>query len=439
MFATTELHKVPVTILSRCQRYELKRVAHRELVAHFGRLARQEGVAMEEEALHLVAREAAGSVRDGLSLLDQVFSYGGDQVLASDVIEILGLVSHQVIGELGDSLLQGNLARALELLDGMYGVGMHQQRFMTDLLAWCRGLVVCKVSRNPGDLLDMPTEELRRLQQTASQYPLPTLVNLFNLLLEEFEQVSFSSHTRFTLEMALIRAVQAGDVVPVSELIGRFDRLLQETAAPTPGEMQPEEDRRQPAPVAAGEHRRQPDDAATGSGTAPVQVEKTTRPPDRAVSRNEVPAAATPKPRKLTEKRIRLKWDDFVAYVRERKIWMATILQQVASIKGGQERLDLLFADGSDCGLLQSRQHLDQLAEYVLDFFQQPLSVHVRVDSGGQEDGAASTESPIQQRKALANDPLVLAAVEIFNGQVGDIRIGPRFRGSTSQGKSGQS
>ncbi|MCW5199868.1 DNA polymerase III subunit gamma/tau, partial [Desulfobulbus sp. F1] len=97
MFATTELHKVPVTILSRCQRYELKRVASNELSAHFASLAKGEGIAVEPAALNMVVRAAGGSVRDGLSLLDQLFSYCGEQVSAQDAAEVLGMVGGEVI------------------------------------------------------------------------------------------------------------------------------------------------------------------------------------------------------------------------------------------------------------------------------------------------------------------------------------------------------
>ncbi|MCL2340989.1 MAG: DNA polymerase III subunit gamma/tau, partial [Proteobacteria bacterium] len=134
MFATTELHKVPVTILSRCQRYELKRIGHRELAEHLLRLAEKEGVRMEAAAVEMIVREAGGSVRDGLSLLDQIFSYCGAEVMAADVVEVLGLVSHQLVADVGAALLRGDLGAVYPLLDAMAAHGADSRRFGNDLL-----------------------------------------------------------------------------------------------------------------------------------------------------------------------------------------------------------------------------------------------------------------------------------------------------------------
>ena len=170
MFATTELHKVPVTILSRCQRYELKRIDSRELTEHFSALARSENVEIEPAALALIVREAAGSVRDGLSLLDQVFSYCGSKVTAADLTDILGLVSHRVVADIVSALLAGNLDEALGQLDQIYEFGMDVKRFINDLLAWCRALVICRVSRNPERLVDLPEEQMASLKECAARY-----------------------------------------------------------------------------------------------------------------------------------------------------------------------------------------------------------------------------------------------------------------------------
>jgi DNA polymerase III subunit gamma/tau len=135
MFATTELHKVPITILSRCQRYELKRLSHRELADHFSRLAEAEGVQVTPEGLDMIVREAGGSVRDGLSLLDQIFSYCGREVKTEDVIDVLGLVSHRLVAAMGSALLKGDLRTIYTLLDEIYLHGTDIKRFSNDLVA----------------------------------------------------------------------------------------------------------------------------------------------------------------------------------------------------------------------------------------------------------------------------------------------------------------
>ncbi|MCW5207319.1 DNA polymerase III subunit gamma/tau, partial [Desulfobulbus sp. US2] len=232
MFATTELHKVPVTILSRCQRYELKRVAHAELAAHFASLAQQEGINIDEAALNMVVREAGGSVRDGLSLLDQVFSYCGENVTGQEVADVLGLVSHEVIADLARALLAKDLSAALNNLDKVYSYGMDIKRFINELLAWFRSLVVCSISKDPAVLLDLPADELALLQEVAAAYSSQTLFMMFNLLLEGLEKAAFSARPRFAVEMTFIRAVQVDDVVPVTDLLTRLDDVLAGVALP---------------------------------------------------------------------------------------------------------------------------------------------------------------------------------------------------------------
>ncbi|MFP7755409.1 DNA polymerase III subunit gamma/tau [Thermodesulfobacteriota bacterium B35] len=473
MFATTELHKVPVTILSRCQRYELKRVGRRELFDHFARLAGEEGVEIEPAALNLVVREAGGSVRDGLSLLDQVFSYCGTSVTAGDVVEVLGLVSREVITALGTALLEGDLGRALDSLEAIYTYGMDLKRFINELLSWFRSLVICRVSRQPEHLLDLPADELEELRGIAGRYSAQTLSAMFNLLLESLEKVTWSRQPRLALELAFIRAVQVGDVVGVPELLARLDKVLagvpaESLVAAVPPRRVPEQRESRTSAPATGAGPGVPaggKSAAFGPSSAPepaasagrARQEETTgqkgppEPADRkaaASASDDVPARegrppaedspADPVPSRPADgdgmrqggaKDVRRHWDGFLAYVRERKAWMAAALGRAASVSREGDTLVIQYDDAADCRLLKNRENIRPLTEFALDFFQESLTVKFHVpDSLACEIDPENGTTPQQERRELANDPLVLAALEIFNGQVGDIRVGPRFR-----------
>lgn len=142
MFATTELHKVPITILSRCQRYELKRVDFDTLSRFFAKIASAEEVTISPAALEMIVREADGSVRDGLSLLDQMFSFAAQDsagtvtVQDEDVVQVLGLVDRRVFVTLAEAVLAGDLARCLEVLEETYLLGVDLKRFSDDLLGF---------------------------------------------------------------------------------------------------------------------------------------------------------------------------------------------------------------------------------------------------------------------------------------------------------------
>ena len=452
MFATTELHKVPVTILSRCQRYELKRVGSQELTAHFSALAQSEGVEIEPAALALIVREAAGSVRDGLSLLDQVFSYCGSRVATSDLTDILGLVSHRVVADIVSALLAGNLDVALSQLDQIYEFGMDVKRFINDLLAWCRALVICRVSRNPEQLVELPEEQMALLKECAGQFSPGTLMLLFNLLLEQFEKAGYSSQPRFALEMAFIKAVQVRDVVPVTSLLARFDQVLgaagnasvqegsrmpqsagqaarlQESVprGAVPSEKKKPEEQLISAPVPADDAGGKPERSAEGASdsTREPAIE-----PGPAAQRQ--PAEPQSPRREASSKTVRQHWNEFVGYVRERKEWMASALRQAGEVEVKNDELIVHFENPADCRLLKDRENITLLTEFALDFFQENFRISfVLPDSDACAVDPIKGVTPQQERHALANDALVLTAVDVFNGEVGDIRVGPRYRTS---------
>ncbi|MCW5211438.1 DNA polymerase III subunit gamma/tau [Desulfobulbus sp. TB] len=471
MFATTELHKVPVTILSRCQRYELKRVAHAELAAHFASLAEQEGISIDEAALNMVVREAGGSVRDGLSLLDQVFSYCGEKVTGEEVADVLGLVSHEVIADLACALLVKDLNAALNNLDQVYSYGMDIKRFINELLAWFRSLVVCSVSKNPAILLDLPADELALLQEVAKAHSSQTLFMMFNLLLEGLEKAAYAARPRFAVEMTFIRAVQVGEVLPVTDLLTRLDDVLagvalpqqqlppqQQTAVqqvPQGGQVEqgkepamvssPPSLSSQPGPSAAAEaERKNPDKPG------PVTPLQQALPPDNQEKIQKVlsepitqqKSEQNPPPPEDTytpvvsgkhKKDVRKHWPEFVDYVRKRYQWMAASLQLSSSARLESGKLIIRYDDKVDYGILKEKKKLDELTVFATDFFQQDFRIEFNVPHA---EGCATdpdSEMAVQkERKALKNDPVVLAAVEIFNGSVGSVRIGPQFRKSLS-------
>uniref|UniRef100_UPI004055EB02 DNA polymerase III subunit gamma/tau n=1 Tax=Candidatus Electronema sp. TaxID=2698783 RepID=UPI004055EB02 len=359
MFATTELHKVPVTILSRCQRYELKRVASKELAAHFARLAESEGITMEPAALNMVVRAAGGSVRDGLSLLDQLFSYCGEQVTAADAAEVLGMVGGDVIAGTAKALLAHDLAAALERLETVTRSGMDLKRFINELLAWFRSLVVCAVSKDPAQLLDLPADELALLQETAAAHSAQTLFLLFNLLMESLEKATWSSRPRFAVEMAFIRAVQAEDVVPVQDLLARLDSILAGTPLPQAAEPAPLYEKKKT--VIAD---KQPEPASARTPEPPPMPDA---PPHPAEQLQPAPKIASGK------RDIRKDWPDFIKSVN--KPWIASALHKAASANLDNGKLILSYHDSAECSTLKIKEQFAELTALASDFFQESLRV----------------------------------------------------------------
>jgi DNA polymerase-3 subunit gamma/tau len=451
MFATTELHKIPITILSRCQRYELKRVSAENLSAHFHKLANAEGISIEPAAMDLIVRESEGSVRDGLSLLDQVFSYGEKEISGDDVTQVLGLVSREIILAIVRALLNHDAATALQALEETFEFGVDLKRFTTDLLSTLRTLILCKID-GCQELIDLPLAEHEELNELAGQHSHNTLHLKLNLLMQGVEEMRYSSQPRLALETTFLKMIQADDVVPMNSLLGKLDSLLTNSPAPQPSQEVVREKKKTPEQLATPPKKSKPQPSATTASSPPPHVNTTedhtegvaVKPPPHPEPQTtkpqpEEPPLPTEDPSPTHQassktiphphqRDIRRDWQDFIAHVKDRKLWMAQDLQRTERVKEIGSELHLHFADHANCAVLQQPENAKLLTEFSLDFFQKELKIRFITPEKAEDKNTKNSDSPHKLRQKLANDPIVLMATEIFNGQIGDIRVGPRSR-----------
>jgi len=212
IFATTEIRKVPVTILSRTQRFDLRRVEPDVLVKHFGRIAAKEGAKVEEDGLALIARAAEGSVRDGLSLLDQAIVQGerGSTVTAAVVRDMLGLADRGQTIALFENVMSGKPGESLKGFRALWGFGADPAVVMLDLLDHCHAASVAK-ALGP-DALSMPKEQAARLTAIGAQTSPGTLARLWQMLLKAHDEVRRAPDAMAAAEMAIIRLCYAADL-----------------------------------------------------------------------------------------------------------------------------------------------------------------------------------------------------------------------------------
>lgn len=227
IFATTEAHKVPPTILSRCQRYDFHRTGLEVLVGHLKKICAAEKISLPESALRVIAREAEGSVRDSLSLLDQVTSFGTEGLTESEVLQIVGVVDQTLISGVLKAVLAGEAAPALDLIAAADAAGHDIKQLARELLRWLRNLVVVKLAADPGRLMDVSESELAELKELAGDKTLETLERLFDQLARLEEELGRSGQPRPLLEITLCKMATAPPVVPVEELIAKMEELEQ--------------------------------------------------------------------------------------------------------------------------------------------------------------------------------------------------------------------
>jgi DNA polymerase III subunit gamma/tau len=238
VFATTEIRKVPVTILSRCQRFDLKRLDAALLMQHYGKISKLEHVEAEDEALRMIARAAEGSVRDGLSLLDQAIAYGDGQVKSDDVMNMLGLIDRgQVIG-LFDAVMAGDCPRMLAEMSRQYEAGGDPETILTDLADFTHWVTRLKLVPESAQMDPTRTEdEKTRGADFAKRLSMVHLTRAWQMLLKGLSETALSNQPLKAAEMVLIRLAHAAQLPSGEELM----KAVQErprSSAPIP--MQPQ-------------------------------------------------------------------------------------------------------------------------------------------------------------------------------------------------------
>jgi len=292
VFATTEIRKVPVTVLSRCQRFDLKRIEMARLVAHFARVCESEGVTADEEALAMIARAAEGSVRDGLSLLDQaiahVGAHGGNRIEAQAVRDMLGLADRAQVFDLYDAAMRGDAPQALALLREQYDAGADPIVVLTDMLELTHLLTRLKLTPDVNAHAGLPETERTRGRDMAQRLPMPVLSRNWQMLLKGMGEARLAPAPLSAAEMVIVRLAYVADLPTPGDLV---KSLKDGAPAPAPAAAAPATAPR-PAPAPS-----RPSGSAALAVAAPVQAAAAPAPqPAPAPAAKPLPAVAMAKP-----------------------------------------------------------------------------------------------------------------------------------------------
>lgn len=220
IFATTEIRKVPTTVLSRCQRFDLRRVDVEPLTQHFKNIIEKENLKAEDDALRLIARAADGSVRDGLSLLDQAIAHGGGNVTADFVRAMIGLADRAAVFDLFEKLMNGDIKSALDLFNAQYDLGAEPLVVLQDLLDLTHWLTRAKIAPELADDPSMASAERERGAEMAKKLSMPVLTRTWQMLLKGINETVYAPSAKQAAEMLLIRLAYAAELPPPAEIIG---------------------------------------------------------------------------------------------------------------------------------------------------------------------------------------------------------------------------
>jgi DNA polymerase-3 subunit gamma/tau len=220
ILCTTESHKIPVTIASRCQQFSFRSVDFGELVERMRWICEQEGISADDEVLGIIAQAGEGSVRDSLSALDQAIACCGTTLGSAEVRQLLGMFSLESMREVTDALLDGDGSRMLKVVFELERNGRSLHHFCRELARYLRNLLVIKVTGKPTEMVGASIPEQQRLLETASRFSEEDLSRYLALTLELYKELQFSLQPRLHVEMGLLRLLHAGRLLPIEEALG---------------------------------------------------------------------------------------------------------------------------------------------------------------------------------------------------------------------------
>jgi DNA polymerase-3 subunit gamma/tau len=292
IFATTDPQKIPVTVLSRVQRFDLKRLGGSELLSRLRQIVASEAIEIPESVLRAIIREVDGSLRDALTLLDRLVSGFGSSVSEEAAAAVLDLVDRRILLDVLDPVLERDPANALSALRRALEKGVAPTRLAADLLEEVRNHVVACIVKDPGELVQLAEEEVAEVQERARKHDVETFQRLFRVLLSRTQELGFAPRPAHALEMAVVRLATLPSSESLSALITRLE-ALENGGAPGPG------GGGSTRGEGSGTRPRPP-----GTGGAPGQ--RAGSPPRREVPRARAPAS-TPPPRRDLDQEARLR------------------------------------------------------------------------------------------------------------------------------------
>jgi DNA polymerase-3 subunit gamma/tau len=389
IFATTDPHRLPATVQSRCQRYDFRRIGLRQVVARLRQIAESDGLAISEGALFALAREGEGSMRDAQSLLDQVLAGAEGPITEQQVFDTLGLADRATIGRVAEAVIARDAAGVLPPLDDAYQRGCDVRRFTRDLLEHFRDLAVAKVSQR-ALLPEIADEEVAMLRTQAERISAADCDRAFRILIATDDEVARSPYPKLVLEMALLKLTILPPLLPVDALLERLDALEAQLrgGGGRRGDSTPRESARPVAPAPAGV-------GESAHGT-----------PEPAA-----PSVASHA------------WQGFLAFANEQRPVLGDHLARCTLVQLEGAAAVIAAARGFRFDYLSRREHLTQVEDLATRYFGRPIRVQVQATEAANGGGSEVGKRDAAERTSAAlENPAVKAAVQILGGEVAEVR-----------------
>ncbi len=236
IFATTEFHKVPATILSRCQHFEFRRISNQEIINHLKFIANEEGIKISPFSINLIAQKAEGSLRDAQSLLDQVVAFSGEEVKDEDVKEVLGLMDREILISVVKAIIEGNSKKIFPLIDEIINHGYDLRYFYRELIEFLRNLLLIKTAPESEELLEIGEEDIENMRKLVEKIGEDDIFRYLSLLQQHEMGLKHSSHPRIYLEIVLLKLTHFKKLIPLTDILEELEKFKKDISSLAEGE-----------------------------------------------------------------------------------------------------------------------------------------------------------------------------------------------------------
>ena len=400
IFATTEPRKIPITILSRCQRHDFRRIDVESISKHLKEICTKEGVEIAVESLGLIAREAGGSMRDGLSLLDQVMSCTKGTITHEQMIDILGVIDREILFNLSKAILRADIPEVLDILDEIYSAGHDMKKLYADLIEHFRNLLVVKMVKKTDKLVDIPSHEIDLMIDQVKEVPATFLNQLFELLFREEISILNSTQPRLAVEMVFIKMFQIKPALPIDVLIEKLDNLRKDIYEAK-------------ANSRDAENKPLFQDDGESSQTTSGEV--------AGIAESIEPFPATPLD---PYENIDSTWVKLLSIFSEKYPSLAANLKN-SSIKSLDHKRLEIEVNGNDfnINMVMKHKNRDIIKKVCSDFFGKDIKVIIAAKRIQKQDNQDKKSKADRLKQEALSHPLVTDALEIFNGTIVDVKI----------------
>jgi len=415
ILATTQPHRIPLTILSRCQRFDFKRISVEEILGRLKEIVSQEGVEVSDKGLLLMARESKGSLRDAQSLLDQTIAFAGKEISDENVREVLGVLDSTILFGISSAIARGDTRECLDIIDTIYTHGHDIRRFCRELLEHLRDLMVVKIGGDPKQLTDLQGKEIEELVAQAEEFSLEQIHRLFNILLKSEQEISRSPFPKAIMEVALVKMATLRPLVPLDQIMDRLDRLESNLTGPAPD-----------MPI-GGLETEGPDSQAIVQ-PPPMEGEEEVH----SISTEEV-GKEGPQVADLDEK-----WATLIDHVKAHNPILGSLLRYGRLLHLDDEEITIGFEKGSFyLEKISEEENRRKCEEVCRNFFKKELRLVLKDFAGegrspspsaerGKPEGP--TDKDRRLKKEATENPVIQEAVEIFDGTIEEIKTGIGFK-----------